>query len=92
MRFNAGGFRLLSSLPRGERGGGQKRLPSREAVRHERVVCILTGHSLKDPSATVNYHMSDLASREHQRPESSTPKFANRPVPVANDAAAIIRD
>jgi threonine synthase len=49
----------------------------------ERVVCILTGHALKDPSATVNYHMGDDAKREA--------KYANRPVPVANDAAAIIR-
>ncbi|HEX4588426.1 MAG TPA: threonine synthase [Gemmataceae bacterium] len=47
----------------------------------ERVVCILTGHALKDPSVTVNYHMGDGAP----------PKFANRPVPVANDPAAIIR-
>jgi threonine synthase len=47
----------------------------------ERVVCILTGHALKDPSATVNYHMGDGAK----------PRFANRPVPVANDPAAIIR-
>ena len=49
----------------------------------ERVVCILTGHALKDPSATVNYHMGDDANREA--------KFANRPVPVANDPAAIVR-
>ena len=26
---------------------------------HERVVCILTGHLLKDPNATVAYHTTD---------------------------------
>ena len=27
----------------------------------ERVVCILTGHQLKDPTATVAYHTADQA-------------------------------
>ena len=46
----------------------------------ERVVCILTGHALKDSSATVDYHTGERRTT-----------FANRPVPVAADAAAIIR-
>ncbi len=41
----------------------------------DRVVCILTGHQLKDPNATVDYHMS----------ESTNTRFSNRPIPVAND-------
>jgi threonine synthase len=45
----------------------------------ERVVCILTGHLLKDPAATAAYHGSSPAP------------FANRPIPVANDAVAIVR-
>ncbi len=57
----------------------------------ERVVCILTGHALKDPSATVNYHTGDPEGRERQRLMYGRPKFANRPVPVANDPAAIVR-
>ncbi len=45
----------------------------------ERVVCILTGHQLKDPGATVNYHI-----------EKGT-EFSNKPVEVDNDLAAIIK-
>ena len=59
----------------------------------ERVVCILTGHQLKDPDATVAYHGNDqdrfdaiLGSRGvHEAP------FANFPVPVANKIDDIIR-
>ncbi len=53
----------------------------------ERVVCILTGHQLKDPTATVAYHATDrdqfdqvLGSRGVQ-----TAPFANRAVAVSND-------
>ena len=59
----------------------------------DRVVCILTGHQLKDPTATVAYHSGDqvlfdqiLGSRGVQRAG-----FANRPVAVANDLDDIIR-
>jgi threonine synthase len=59
----------------------------------DRVVCILTGHQLKDPTATVAYHSGDqelfdkvLGSRGVRRAG-----FANRPVVVANDLDDIIR-
>ena len=59
----------------------------------ERVVCVLTGHQLKDPTATVAYHTTDqdefnrvLGSRGVQRAE-----FANRAVAVANDLDEIVR-
>jgi threonine synthase len=59
----------------------------------DRVVCILTGHQLKDPTATVAYHGTDqqnfdkvLGSRGVHRAG-----FANRPVVVANDLDLIIR-
>lgn len=59
----------------------------------DRVVCILTGHQLKDPTATVAYHSADqdqfekvLGSRGVRRAG-----FANRPVVVANDLDDIIR-
>jgi threonine synthase len=59
----------------------------------DRVVCILTGHQLKDPTATVAYHTTDqeefnrvLGSRGVQRAE-----FANRAVAVPNDLDEIIR-
>jgi threonine synthase len=59
----------------------------------DRVVCILTGHQLKDPTATVAYHTTDqemfnnvLASRGVQRAS-----FANRAVAVPNDTNEIIK-
>jgi threonine synthase len=58
----------------------------------ERVVCILTGHPLKDPSAPVAYHSGDrelfdsvLAKRGVKRAA-----FANRPVQVDNDLTQIM--
>ncbi len=59
----------------------------------ERVVCILTGHQLKDPDATVAYHTTDqekfnqyLGSRGVKRAS-----FANRAVAVPNELADIVR-
>ena len=59
----------------------------------QRVVCILTGHQLKDPTATVAYHTSNqeqfdkvLGSRGVSRAT-----FANRAVAVPNDLDAIIK-
>ena len=45
----------------------------------ERVACVLTGHALKDPNVTVNYH------KEKQG------QFSNPPVEAANDLEEIIR-
>jgi threonine synthase len=59
----------------------------------DRVVCILTGHQLKDPDATVAYHTTDqemfnrvLGSRGVKRAS-----FANRAVAVPNDLGEIIK-
>lgn len=59
----------------------------------ERVVCILTGHLLKDPTATVAYHTTDqqqfnevLGKRGVKRAS-----FANRAVAVPNDLDEIIK-
>ncbi|MCU0880553.1 MAG: threonine synthase [Pirellulaceae bacterium] len=59
----------------------------------ERVVCILTGHQLKDPTATVAYHTTDqeqfnkvLGSRGVRRAS-----FANRAVAVPNDLGEIVK-
>ena len=48
-----------ANRPGGQRG--RARLLAREGViaPDERVVCILTGHELKDPTATVAYHTHD---------------------------------
>lgn len=57
------------------------------------VVCILTGHQLKDPTATVAYHTTDqdkfkevLGSRGVKRAA-----FANRAVAVNNDLDEIVK-
>ena len=59
----------------------------------DRVVCILTGHLLKDPNATIAYHTTDqdlfnkvLGSRGVRRAA-----FANRAVAVPNDLDEIIK-
>lgn len=53
------------------------------------VVCILTGHALKDPMATIAYHGLDAAAEGH--PHVRAGSFANRPRRVANDTEEIIR-
>ncbi|MEZ6071797.1 MAG: threonine synthase [Pirellulales bacterium] len=59
----------------------------------DRVVCILTGHQLKDPTATMAYHTTDqdqfnevLGKRGVRRAT-----FANRAVTVANDVDEIVK-
>jgi len=59
----------------------------------EQVVCVLTGHQLKDPTATVAYHTTDqemfnnvLGSRGVRRAA-----FANRAVVVPNELNEIIK-
>jgi len=70
------------------------RLLRKEGVigRDDRVVCILTGHQLKDPTATVAYHTTDqqqfnevLGQRGVRRAS-----YANRAVAVPNDLEQII--
>jgi threonine synthase len=47
--------------------------------KNERVACVLTGHPLKDPNVTVNYH------KEKQG------KFSNPPIEAPNDIDEIIK-
>ncbi|MDZ4780133.1 MAG: threonine synthase [Planctomycetia bacterium] len=73
---------------------GAKQLIAEGVIgRDERVVCILTGHQLKDPTATVAYHTTDqdkfnevLGSRGVRRAA-----FANRAVAVNNNLNEIIQ-
>jgi threonine synthase len=73
---------------------GAKKLVAEGIIgRDERVVCILTGHQLKDPTATVAYHTTDqekfnevLGSRGVKRAA-----FANRAVAVPNELDEIIK-
>jgi threonine synthase len=59
----------------------------------ERVVCILTGHQLKDPTATVAYHSTDQQTFEEVLGKRGVRRatFANRAVQVPNDLDEIIR-
>ncbi len=59
----------------------------------ERVVCILTGHQLKDPTATVAYHSTDPKVFEEVLGHRGVRRasFANRAVQVPNDLDEIIK-
>jgi threonine synthase len=73
---------------------GAKRLREEGVIaRSDRVVCILTGHLLKDPTATVAYHSADQAQFDEVLGSRGVRRagFANRPVVVANDLDDIIR-
>ncbi len=73
---------------------GAKQLVAEGVIgRDDRVVCILTGHQLKDPTATVAYHTTDqeqfnkvLGSRGVKRAA-----FANRAVTVSNNLDEIVK-
>jgi threonine synthase len=72
---------------------GLRRLLDEQIVSpSEQVVCVLTGHELKDPNITVKYHTGvdmkvaqDLAPREEPRGA-----LVNRPVQVPDELEAII--
>lgn len=59
----------------------------------ETVVCILTGHQLKDPTATVAYHTTDQAKFNEVLGSRGVKRaaFANRAVAVNNDLDEIIK-
>jgi threonine synthase len=59
----------------------------------ERVVCVLTGHLLKDPTATVAYHTAEPKTFEEVLGKRGVRRanFANRAVQVANDLDEIIK-
>jgi threonine synthase len=91
-KVGAGGFGCEPASAASVAGA---RLLRREGViaASDRVVCILTGHELKDPTATVAYHTTDqevfnktLASRGVKKAS-----YANRAVAVPNDLDDIIK-
>ncbi len=59
----------------------------------ERVACVLTGHQLKDPTATVAYHSTDQQTFDEVLGKRGVKRaaFANRAVQVPNELDAIIR-
>src|SRR5215469_2910333 len=59
----------------------------------ERVVCVLTGHALKDPTATVAYHTTDQKTFEEVLGTRGVRRatYANRAVQVPNNLDEIIK-
>ena len=59
----------------------------------DRVVCILTGHQLKDPDLTLAYHSGDsvLFDRKLRSAGVTEAPLANPPFVVENDEAAILK-
>jgi threonine synthase len=56
----------------------------------EDVVCILTGHELKDPDATVKYHTGvDMKAVTPPPAKPVSGKYANKPIQVADSLEAI---
>ncbi len=91
-KVGAGGFGCEPASAASVAGA---RLLRREGViaPSDKVVCVLTGHELKDPTATVAYHTTDqeqfnkvLGSRGVHKAS-----FANRAIAVPNDLDDIIK-
>ena len=60
--------------------------------RDEQVVCILTGHQLKDPNAAVAYHVAEGEAFEEKFAQYgvTTATHRNKPIQVKNDLDAIL--
>jgi threonine synthase len=72
---------------------GLRRLLDKQVISpSDSVVCILTGHELKDPNVTVKYHTGiDMKLAQESAPRSEPHgKMSNRPVPVEDSLDAII--
>jgi threonine synthase len=61
--------------------------------RSDRIVCILTGHMLKDPDAIVGYNSfeGDAFESKFAKYDVSEARYANRPVTVDNDIGEILK-
>ena len=59
----------------------------------DRVVCVLTGHALKDPTATVAYHSTDQRTFDEVLGRRGVRRaaFANRAVQAPNELDAIVK-
>ena len=57
----------------------------------DRVACILTGHQLKDPNATVRYHSGVETAQGTGQPTLEPGRHGNRPIQVPDDIDAIVK-
>jgi threonine synthase len=86
-QVGAGGFGCEPASGASVAGARQLRQQGMIAA-DDRVVCILTGHQLKDPDATVGYHAAEANPRlaEKLRSRGVTERgAANPPIVVPND-------
>lgn len=82
MKVGAGGFGCEPAS--GAAIAGAKRLCAEGVIAaDDRVVCIVTGHGLKDPNATVAYHAGEKGG-------AGAGRFANQPIVVENDIEKIV--
>jgi threonine synthase len=73
---------------------GLRKLVQEGAIaKDETVACVLTGHVLKDPDATVAYHTADPAVFDAKLGKRGVKRasYANRAVQVPNDLAEIVK-
>lgn len=61
--------------------GAKKLYEAGEIDKKDTVVCIITGNILKDPDATINYHLSRL--------DNLKPRYPNRPVVIEPTMEAV---
>ncbi|MFM8271534.1 MAG: pyridoxal-phosphate dependent enzyme, partial [Gemmata sp.] len=90
-RIGAGG--LGCEPASGASAAGVRKLVAEGVIgKNERVVCVLTGHVLKDPDETVAYHSADPATAAKLTARGVTSvAFPNRALRVPNDLPAIVR-
>ena len=72
---------------------GLKKLTAQGLIRaDEEVVCVLTGHVLKDPNYTVNYHRGTLSYTDKSGAKVQlASNYANAFVPVPAERSAILK-
>jgi threonine synthase len=73
---------------------GLRRLMDEQIISpSDSVVCILTGHELKDPNATVKYHTGiDMKAVQDVAPRTAVHgRLSNKPVPVEDDLESILK-
>ena len=72
--------------------GLQQLLKNHTISRNERVACVLTGHGLKDPDATVYYH-TGIKTKDAKQPaaEPTWGSRSNKPIQVADDMPSILK-
>jgi threonine synthase len=73
--------------------GAKKLVEAGVIGRGERVVCVITGHQLKAPNTTVDYHslQGDALVKGFAEYGIRTNRFANRPIQVPNELPAILK-